>query len=178
MWRENALTCEFENTAYNPCGTPGVRFYAYPQDRHFYIDCGADMVPNLMVCPGNEEWNDIYKTCGYGYLVQNTQAPIVYTYPHLTVAVTYPPRTTQPPSVYTVIPGTLNKLTTGFQAPCTRANVAANRLYFPYPPNSNQYIQCDLWGDAFLMSCQPTFSFDQYSDTCVNGGVIEDPFVG
>ncbi|XP_070175590.1 uncharacterized protein [Littorina saxatilis] len=57
VWRQNALTCEYMNTGYNPCGTAGVRYYPYPSDHTYFVDCGIDMVPVLKQCQLGLVWN-------------------------------------------------------------------------------------------------------------------------
>ncbi|XP_060078237.1 uncharacterized protein LOC132557733 [Ylistrum balloti] len=37
--------------------------------------------------------------------------------------------------------------------PCTEAARAQNKYYFPYTPDRTKFIQCNEWGDRFIMPC-------------------------
>ena len=167
MWRQHALSCEFENTQYNPCGTPGVRYYPYPNNPQIFVDCGSDMVPNLKTCQGDLVWNPTLDVCDF------PSASTAYPATHLTARITLPPTTPGGGIGLTPQPGT-GLLSKGYAAPCTREHVAAQRLFWPYLGHPRQYIQCDLWGDAFVKNCQAGYYYDEISHTCVNGPVIVD----
>ncbi|XP_041372526.1 uncharacterized protein LOC121385804 [Gigantopelta aegis] len=50
--------------------------------------------------------------------------------------------------------------------PCTSANLALGNLYFPHPAYHTQFIQCDLFGKAWVMKCPPGQSWHQDLLTC------------
>lgn len=154
VWRESALTCEvIPIGVVNPCD--GVsRFFPYPDDPHKYIMCDDHQVPFVMPCPLNFVWDQQDTTCVPPFY---TPSAITHVYHIVT------PATTQAP----IVIGTGGIVSRGFAYPCTRENIAANKFYFAYAPDQNKYIQCDLWGDAFLRSCQQGFYFFVESNTCV-----------
>ena len=49
--------------------------------------------------------------------------------------------------------------------PCSRENILNNKLFFSHPDNS-MFIQCDLWGDAYVVSCPVGRIWNQYLETC------------
>ena len=49
--------------------------------------------------------------------------------------------------------------------PCTSQAVSAGRLFFP-DPDPTKYIQCDLWGDAFVNTCPSKLVWNAYLETC------------
>ena len=171
VWRQASVTCEYENTHYDPCHTPGIRFHPYPPDHHYYIDCGVDQVPTLMKCQLDLVWNPQANTCDYPH--QTAQPHVTF----ITQHVTQPPRVTYPSGHATPDPYT-GLLTQNHAPPCTVENIQTSQLYWPYAPNRHQYIQCDLWGDAWLKSCQSGFWYDSISHTCVDGPVEGDNVVG
>lgn len=153
VWRESALTCEVKTVELNPCNGLN-RFFPYPTDPHMYIMCDDHQIPFVMSCPPNFVWDQPDTTCvPLGFPITGITHE-----PHIVI-----PATTQAPIV--IRPGGI--VSSGFTYPCTRENIAAERLYFPYAPDENKYIQCDLWGDAFLRSCQQGFHFFVESNTCV-----------
>ncbi|XP_076436105.1 uncharacterized protein LOC143275716 [Babylonia areolata] len=168
VWRQKSLTCEYENTLYNPCGTiPGVRFYPYPPDPHYYVDCGADMVPNILPCLAGLVWNPAIDTCDYPHKPSTHRPPT-----HLTYPVTFPHTTAQ--VSYTTPDPSSGLLSKDYAPPCTHGHVHSGRFFWPYPGDKHKYIQCDLWGDAFVRACQASFTFDHVSSTCVDGDVAVD----
>ena len=58
---------------------------------------------------------------------------------------------------------------------CTPANISAMKLFFAHP-DPNKFIQCDLWGDVYVLNCPAGLVWNQFSETCasayvtVNGG--------
>ena len=37
--------------------------------------------------------------------------------------------------------------------PCTRDNIMQRNLYFACPDSETHYLQCNLWGHAYIRSC-------------------------
>jgi hypothetical protein len=50
--------------------------------------------------------------------------------------------------------------------PCTQTAIQAGLLFFPYPSDSTKYIQCDLWGQAFVNSCPSRLQWNAALQTC------------
>lgn len=68
---------------------------------------------------------------------------------------------TPPPLVHTAL----------FTPPCTRENIANNKLYFPISTDRHSFIQCDANGHLYIKSCHTGF-FDPTAVTCVDGPII------
>ncbi|CAG2236748.1 unnamed protein product [Mytilus edulis] len=62
----------------------------------------------------------------------------------------------------------LTCVTCGFQSknPC-RTYKVGDPLFYPYDCDSHKYIQCDLWHQSFLMTCQLNFVFSPIVRKCV-----------
>ncbi|XP_063423086.1 mucin-2-like [Mytilus trossulus] len=50
--------------------------------------------------------------------------------------------------------------------PCTNANFAHGLNYFEHPTDRNKFIECDLTGNAIVMSCDPGLVWLQKNVTC------------
>ncbi|XP_070176627.1 uncharacterized protein [Littorina saxatilis] len=176
VWRQNALTCEYMNTGYNPCGTAGVRYYPYPSDHTYFVDCGIDMVPVLKQCQLGLVWNPSVDTCDY----PPGTTPQWPSFTHLTQRITLAtqaPFTGSGGGYFTPDPGT-GLVSRNYAYPCTKEAVSLQKLYWPYQNHPHQYIQCDLWGDSYVRSCQGSFTFNPASNTCVNGPIDYTPSSG
>ncbi|CAC5362153.1 Collagen alpha-1(XII) chain [Mytilus coruscus] len=53
-----------------------------------------------------------------------------------------------------------------YENPCRNYKVG-DPLFYPYPCDSHKYIQCDLWHQSFLMTCQLNFVFSPVVRNCV-----------
>ncbi|OWF42441.1 Cartilage matrix protein [Mizuhopecten yessoensis] len=62
--------------------------------------------------------------------------------------------------------------------PCTPEARAQNKSFFPYTPDRTKFIQCDGWGNKFIMSCPPTTIWSDTALTCVNHGTSSNPCTG
>jgi len=51
--------------------------------------------------------------------------------------------------------------------PCRGQAVAAAGLFFSHP-NPNKFIQCDIAGDAYVLTCPSGLVWNEYSKTCVS----------
>lgn len=113
--------------------------------------CNDQGIPYIMSCNLDFVWDVSWVTCvppGYGQPSSVTQRPVTYA--------------TQPVHLGMYSP------------PCTQQAIAAMELYHPYSLDPTKYIQCDLWGESFLMSCQFSFYYNPLSHTCVDGPVVSD----
>lgn len=53
-----------------------------------------------------------------------------------------------------------------YNNPC-RGRTDDDPLYYPYPCDPHKYIQCDLWHESFLQTCQLNFVFSPLAGNCV-----------
>lgn len=114
-----------------------------------------------MTCNLNFVWYTIEQTCGPEVFVHPTNIFVV--------------ATTQRPVVALATIGLNDLVYQGYHAPCSEAAILANDLYHPHPSDPTKYLQCDLWGDTFVRSCQPSYYYNPLSHTCVDGPVIYNP---
>ncbi|XP_070177038.1 uncharacterized protein [Littorina saxatilis] len=73
---------------------------------------------------------------------------------------TSPPHNT---SDFSPLPGALGN-------PCTPQAIANGWFYFTYNPDQTKFIQCDEWGNAWVMPCAPTTIWSQGHYTCIKQG--------
>ncbi|XP_067662240.1 uncharacterized protein [Haliotis asinina] len=59
--------------------------------------------------------------------------------------------------------------------PCTAQNLLNNHFYFEFPGDHTKYIQCDIWGHAWVRSCQMSFVWVQAHLTCEEPGLSYNP---
>jgi hypothetical protein len=52
------------------------------------------------------------------------------------------------------------------RSPCTQENIDAGRFYFAHD-EPNQFVQCDLWGGCFDMTCPGGLVWNQEYVTCI-----------
>lgn len=56
---------------------------------------------------------------------------------------------------------------TGVQNPCTTANVNSGKIYFSVATDSHQFIECDLNGNANVLTCPSQLLWDENRLSCV-----------
>lgn len=134
--------------ASNPC-TPqsvlrGQLYFAYPGDNTKFIECDLQGNPSVLSCPTLLVWNQSILSCLYaaGTINSNPNTPTLNTTPTPQITANQPSN------------------------PCTMAAIQARRLFFPYPSDATKYIQCDLWGQAFVNSCPPHLEWQAALETC------------
>ncbi|XP_046370365.2 uncharacterized protein LOC124144821 [Haliotis rufescens] len=59
--------------------------------------------------------------------------------------------------------------------PCTAQNLLNNNFYFEFPGDHTKYIQCDIWGHAWVRSCQTSYVWVQVHTTCEEPGTSYNP---
>ena len=153
------------STMTNPCTVSNLMagrfFFPYSQDKAKYIHCDVWGKAWVMNCPLGEVWNQPTLTCE---LLTTTPTPT---------------RPTVSGSDFTCCPTC--PLHT---APCTDANLAANKFLHPLRGDRHHYIQCDLTGRMYCpMPCNPSIGggldfFDPQTSTCVDGALSIDNIVG
>ncbi|XP_053381096.1 uncharacterized protein LOC123552975 [Mercenaria mercenaria] len=65
----------------------------------------------------------------------------------------------------TVTSGCLTPYTGG--NPCSRENILAGKLFFPYPNDAHKFIHCDVWGKPWERPCPAGMEWDQGLLTCI-----------
>ncbi|XP_025113618.1 uncharacterized protein LOC112575805 isoform X2 [Pomacea canaliculata] len=176
----------------NPCTKYNLLnnnyFFACPRDSSEYLQCDPWGNPHVQSCPSSAVWQQDQLSCvfpqesglcvGSSQYVPDPADPHSYylCYSHQAYHLTcYPPtyiwnqmsNSCQTFTTTTTTATTTTRINGVDRTLCTPENIAADRLYFPYAEDETKYIQCDLWGDAFLKSCQPGFRFLPESSTCV-----------
>ncbi|GFO43935.1 collagen alpha-1(xiv) chain [Plakobranchus ocellatus] len=59
----------------------------------------------------------------------------------------------------------------GLSNPCTPIALQNGVLFHPVPNDRTKFIQCDLWGQAFLMDCPNGFVWNATYKVCVNPNI-------
>ena len=186
-WEQKEVTCIVPSTLF-PCRSnihnplQQQYLYAHQCDPHKYIHCDANGQSFVQDCQLDYLFYPASETCipigfpGSESLVYTCNGAYQTYVPQL-------PPTTTPAQVQ----GTVSGGGTGYiyssgsyHEPCTRANIAANKLYFPYKFDRHHYIQCDLFGNMFLRDCSDSGRdyYDPYTFTCVDGPVTPEPVLG
>ncbi|XP_052057750.1 uncharacterized protein LOC127698375 [Mytilus californianus] len=62
---------------------------------------------------------------------------------------------------------TLQTTNTGMQNPCTAANINNGKIYFSVATDSHQFIECDLNGNANVLTCPSQLLWDENRLSCV-----------
>lgn len=137
----------------NPC-TPGnlalgKLYFPFPGDKSRFYECDLKGVPTIRVCPPLLQWDQNILSCMYQ---ANTSQP------------TGGNTSGQPKPTPQITAGNPTN-------PCTPQAISAGRFFFPHP-DPTKYIQCDMWGDAFVNSCPPKLNWNAYLETCYT------PFTG
>ncbi|KAK3587560.1 hypothetical protein CHS0354_004849 [Potamilus streckersoni] len=135
----------------NPC-TPenlvaGNIYFAVTGDETRFIECDLLGHANVLMCPSGLVWNESRLSCVYKFATSGTGTG--------TGNITIKPSSS-----------TIN----GLKNPCTRETIAALKLFFPHP-DATKFIQCDLWGDVYVVSCPAGLVWNQYSETCASAFV-------
>ncbi|XP_045165186.1 period circadian protein-like [Mercenaria mercenaria] len=146
----------------NPC-TPdalaaGNIYFAVKGDDTKFIECDMLGHANVLPCSSGLVWNEGRLSCVYKFVGSGGSG-------------------TGTGGISTGGTGTGTVTGTGtgtgsgnLDNPCTPETIAANKLFFPHP-DSTKFIQCDLWGDVFVVSCPAGLVWNQYSETCASAFV-------
>ena len=181
-WKQSEETCVVSTNdtlcRYHTSSDPTL--HPHSCDPHKYISCDNNgqsfemqcqldylFLPVPMTCapigfPGTE--NLVY-TCNGAHHKYVTGSPPVFT--GTTRRYTIPVSGSPSLSGYTLS-------SKPYDTPCTKANIDAGHLYFPYALDRHHYIQCDLTGHQYLQLCSSAGQdwFNPITSTCVDGPVI------
>lgn len=126
----------------NPCTaaavTRGQLYFALANDRTKFIECDLLGNPATLSCPSNLVWDQAILSCVYPINAAGSQ------------------------------PGAVNPtstLPTTLQNPCTAQAINSGRFFFPHP-DPTKFIQCDMWGNSFEVSCPNSLIWNAYLETC------------
>ncbi|XP_046338529.2 uncharacterized protein LOC124119903 [Haliotis rufescens] len=62
--------------------------------------------------------------------------------------------------------GNSSRLPSNVQDVCTAANLARGQFYFPYQSDQSKYVQCDVWGRAWVKPCPDGLTWNDHHSTC------------
>ena len=137
------------------CLPANIRFHPYPGDETRYIECRLWQVISVHACPPSQVWNQLRQSC------LSRPPPTTTTTPTTTILVTTSPSQME---------------STSDQATSTKNFcLGAESHYFPYPPDSARFIQCDAFGNMFLRYCGSAKVWDNTYKTCVGRNIISWP---
>ncbi|KAL4225899.1 hypothetical protein ACF0H5_013887 [Mactra antiquata] len=154
----------------NPC-TPqalaaGNIYFAVSGDDTKFIECDMLGHANILPCPDGLVWDESRLSCVYSFTVGGGSTGTGTGTTTGTGTGTGTGTSTGTGTGTTTGTGT-GTGTGDLKNPCTRENIAANKLFFPHP-DPTKFIQCDLWGDVYVVSCPAGLVWNQYSETCAS----------
>jgi len=130
----------------NPCNPQAIArgqfYFEVVGDRSKFIECDLAGNPNVLSCPTGLLWQEGLLSCVYP-LQSGGAGPA------------------QP----------VNNLTGQITNPCTQQAIASDHFFFPHP-NPTKFIQCDLWGQVFVVDCPPGLLWNAYQETCYGATTI------
>nr|KAG5710552.1 hypothetical protein BaRGS_013198 [Batillaria attramentaria] len=136
---------------YNPCTQAaldqGLRFFPYPPDETKYIACTE--WPGYGVvhdCEPYHRWEQKDLACIYIDTVVNPTKNLYLTSPE---------------------PLDFN---------CTPGMNDGAMFYHAHPTDRTKFIQCDQFGNAFVLSCKPQMVWNQRQLNCIPNGLLPDQF--
>ncbi|XP_021351567.1 uncharacterized protein LOC110449195, partial [Mizuhopecten yessoensis] len=118
----------------------GNLYFSIAGDPHRFIECDLNGNANILTCPSMLNWDESRLSCVYAFTQVNP---------------------TPNPSASS---GSLN---TGAANPCRGQTVTPAGLFFSHP-DPNKFIQCDIAGDAYVLTCPSGLVWNEYSTTCVS----------
>ncbi|ESP05036.1 hypothetical protein LOTGIDRAFT_230072 [Lottia gigantea] len=62
-----------------------------------------------------------------------------------------------------------------FDGYCTTENILAGKYYFTHPLDIHLYIQCDPWGNAYVMSCEGDLIWQETKLSCEKRDTLINP---
>ncbi|KAL8575662.1 hypothetical protein ACOMHN_055851 [Nucella lapillus] len=130
----------------NPCvlaATNGAQsFFPYPQDPHKYIYCTGWPGQGIVKdCAPFHKWSQVDLACIYTDTVVNPTKNIYVTSPR------------------------------PLQVDCKTGLNDGDLYYHPHPTDPHKFIQCDQFGDAFVMQCTGGGVWSQKMLVCLPGAV-------
>merc|ERR1711874_122286 len=129
----------------NPCSAAAIsrgQVYFAVSDKTKFIECDLAGNPNILACPTGLYWEQGLLSCVYP-LNAGGAAPV----------------------------NPQNALTGTTSNPCTAQAINSGRFFFP-SPDPSKFIQCDLWGQVFEVSCPAGLLWNAYQETCYKPTVI------
>ncbi|XP_069138969.1 peritrophin-1-like [Argopecten irradians] len=117
----------------------GDLYFAISGSPNQFIECDLNGNANILTCPSNLVWDQSRLSCVYAFTQVNP----------------------------TPQPGTSGNTLTGAANPCLGQTVTNVGLFFSHP-DPNKFIQCDIAGDAYVLSCPSGLVWNEYSKTCVS----------
>ncbi|KAK3101059.1 hypothetical protein FSP39_000659, partial [Pinctada imbricata] len=127
----------------NPCTTANLAlnniYFAVMSDNHKFIECDPNGNANVLTCPSLLVWDQGRLSCVYTFVAGQPQPT---------------PNSALLPS-------------TGVSTNPCRTALGGQNQFYPHP-NPNKFIQCDLAGDAYVLTCPAGLVWSTYSNTCVS----------
>lgn len=135
--------------AFNPC-TPvamaaGQLYFGIVGDNTKFIECDLAGNPTVLNCPTSLLWDQGMQSCIFPINANTGGTPPV---------------------------NPTSGLPNGLANPCTPNALQNGVLFHPVPNDRTKFIQCDLWGQAFLMDCPTGFVWNATYKVCVNPNVV------
>ncbi|XP_067666686.1 uncharacterized protein [Haliotis asinina] len=64
--------------------------------------------------------------------------------------------------------GNSSPLPSNIQDPCTSENLALGEFYFSFPGDESKYVQCDVWGKAWVKQCPDGLTWNNPHSSCTS----------
>ncbi|XP_076469597.1 uncharacterized protein LOC143299942 [Babylonia areolata] len=186
--RRQAMGClsAFKNVP-NLCASnpKGQVFFQHPSDPSKFLQCDMNNRMYIVQCPAGEVFDVASSAC---QSTSSAQVTLPHPQTNKPVASTVLPPTIKQntpalvggqklPTLPTQkTPGLLPGVQTTVNAPvvlptsnnpCTPSNVALGKLYFSFPGDKTKFYECDLKGNAQVVSCPPSLQWSQNVMSCV-----------
>jgi len=151
------LPNNLNNNGNNPCTAASVArgqlYFPYAADNSKFIECDMLGNPSTMSCPKQGlVWDQNILSCVYPINTANQGNQGNQGGQGATAGPSGPQPT---PAIGKGQGGN----------PCTQKALSSGRLFFPHSDRT-KYIQCDLWGQAFVNSCPAKLVWNAYLETC------------
>jgi len=123
----------------NPCNANAIsrgQFYFAVADKTKFIECDLAGNPNMLSCPAGLLWEQGLLSCVYP-LNAGGNVPV----------------------------NPVNQVNNQIANPCTKTAISSGHFFFPHPDPS-KFIQCDLYGQVFVVNCPAGLLWNAYQETC------------
>ncbi|KAL3851707.1 hypothetical protein ACJMK2_015434 [Sinanodonta woodiana] len=141
----------------NPCTSvaSGTLFYQYNGDNTKFIECDLQGNANLLTCPSRLVWDQNRLSCVYSAQLAGGGQVVL------------PGTVVLPGSGSVLLQPGFTGLGTGATVgnPCSAQAISSSQMFFSHP-DSTKFIQCDIDGSAFVLTCPSGLVWNQYLETC------------
>ncbi|XP_033744939.1 uncharacterized protein LOC117330621 [Pecten maximus] len=148
----------------NPCTQTNIQagniYFSVANDITKFIECDLLGHPTILACPDSLVWQESRLSCVF---------QIGTVLPANGNTGTGSGNTGSGSGNTGTGTGTGTGSTDAMKNPCTAESLSAGQLFFSYAPDSNKFLQCDLWGDVYVNTCPTGLKWNDSAKTCASG---------